>query len=367
MDFSSFKPWLRDGVDVYISSDAVLHFVYLATRKRLGLRVAPQLIDALEWLDGSCTVRELEQKFNAKVGDGLQFRPLLQYMYDNGIIVSKHWMEDSFDRHTVERFSRQLNFFLDMTGSTDAAATLFEKIRNFRIAIFGIGALGGWIALELMQMGFRNFTLVDPAAFSPDDVARHPFFAAKNVGRSKARVVANAISDSYEDGNAIPVERYLDITTDVATFFDGPQDLIINTADEPYIGATSIKLSRYCIMAGVPLLVSGGFDAHLGSLGELIVPGKTPCSDCYASYFEEALKNWKPFKHPVSNRATGFGGIAPLSVFSASAAAIKVIRYLIDPDDLHEGGRGEMLFDSYKIDSFSVPRDPRCPACSHLV
>lgn len=68
-------------------------------------------------------------------------------------------------------------------------------------------------------------------------------------------------------------------------------DLVINTADEPYIGYSSVLLSRYCVPRRIPLLVAGGFNAHLGSLGELIIPGVTPCADCYADYFQETLKD----------------------------------------------------------------------------
>jgi hypothetical protein len=52
-------------------------------------------------------------------------------------------------------------------------------------------------------------------------------------------------------------------------FLDGVA-LIVNAADEPYIGYTSIKLSRYAVKNSLPLFVAGGFDAHLASIGEMI-------------------------------------------------------------------------------------------------
>ena len=38
------RPYLRDGVDVYVRGDNELHFVFLATRKRLILKAQPELI-----------------------------------------------------------------------------------------------------------------------------------------------------------------------------------------------------------------------------------------------------------------------------------------------------------------------------------
>jgi hypothetical protein len=65
--FGSLRLWLRDGVDVYISPDDVVHFVFLSTRKRLRLKVTPPLIECLEWLDGSASVLELHARYEARV------------------------------------------------------------------------------------------------------------------------------------------------------------------------------------------------------------------------------------------------------------------------------------------------------------
>jgi hypothetical protein len=143
-------------------------------------------------------------------------------------------------------------------------------------------------------------------------------------------------------------------------------DFIINAADEPYIGYTSLKLSRYCVSTLKPLFIAGGFDAHLASIGELIIPNVTPCSDCYANYFQKALENWKPIVHPVENRSIAFGGINSMSVFSASTSSLTILKYFINEENINEiGGRGEFLFPNYNLDTFEVYRNAECRVCKN--
>lgn len=369
--FESLRLWLRDGVDVYISSDDVIHFVFLSTRKRLRLRVTPQLIECLEWLDGSASVSEIEARYESRVSSlGIKhsssFHDFIRYLYDKGILVQKDWMHDAFSTDQVERYSRQLNFFLDIEESEAAAVALLKRIMDCKVALIGIGAVGSWILRELVQIGFQRFIVVDPKTLKPADRTRNAIFDHRLIGEAKAMVAKRFIQGQALKPETRAVQSPLDIDTNVEELIGADVDLIINTADEPYIGATSIKLSRYCVEKGLPLLVAGGFDAHLASLSEMIVPGQTPCSDCYAIHFEEALRGWKPISHPIVDRRRGFGGLPSLSTFAASAAVLKIVRLLSEKGGDVEQGRGEFLFDQYSIDSFKVGRNPECPTCGDL-
>lgn len=358
-------------MDVYISPDSVVHFVFLSTRKRLRLKVTPKLVESLEWLDGSASVVELEARYASSVSDldfehVSSFRDFIEYLYGKGILVRKDWMNDSFPPDHVARYSRQLNFFLDIEESEAAAAALLKKIMDCNVALIGIGAVGSWILRELVQIGFQRFVLVDPKTLKPADRTRNALFDHRLIGEAKAIIAERFIHGQALRPETRAVQLALDIDTKVEELIGADVDLIINTADEPYIGATSIKLSRYCVGKSLPLLVAGGFDAHLASLSEMIVPGQTPCSDCYAMYFDDALRDWKPISHPIVDRRRGFGGLPSLTTFAASAAVLKVVRLLSEKGGDVEQGRGEFLFDQYSIDSFKVGRNPECPTCGEL-
>ena len=368
---NSLRLWLRDGVDVYIAPDCDVHFVFLSTRKRLRLKITPSLIESLEWFSGSATVTELNARYevcsSALEGDTKSsFLDFTLYLYEKGILIDKDWMSKSFRQEEVDRFSRQLNFFLDIQGSTEAAINLLKKIQSTRIALIGVGAVGSWILKQLVQIGFQKFVLVDPNLLAPNDISRNAFFETNLVGMAKVDIANQFICKQALYHETRIEKQALNFDTEIRSLIGPNVDLIINTGDEPYIGATSIKLSRYCIKNDLPLLVAGGFDAHLASLSELVIPGQTPCSDCYALYFKNALSGWKPTAHPIVNKSRGFGGLPTLSVFAASSAVLKIMRLLSSSSIDVEHGRGEFLFDKYQIINFAVERNLNCPTCGQI-
>lgn len=365
-----FRPFLRDGVDVYVRGDDEVHFVFLATRKRITAKVKPFLIQALALLEGNEHVDSLSGRVAQLHGVDArdQFISFLDYLEQKGIIVEPDWYAHTgFDEATNARQERQLSFLLDVLGTPDKAIAAQRKICEARLVCFGVGAVGSWLLRQLLGLGFKHFILVDHDHIDAADVSRHAFFEASDVAMSgfKATVTAEKIQHQFSDVDVVAKCEPLTTETILETLIPFDTDLIINAADEPYIGYTSVLLSRYCVSRRIPLLVAGGFNAHLGSLGELIIPGVTPCADCYADYFQEALKDWVPIEHPVAERLHASGGLCSLSAFAAGSAAMKVLRYFIGVGPF-DGGRGELLFTNYHLETFKVERRPDCRVCSTL-
>ncbi len=360
-------PYLRDGVDVYLGEFDEVTFVYLSTRKRLTLKCHPGLVQALTWMRGHKTLDDIQELFqknfpesgldNAKVADFVKF------LWGKNIIVDERWFDHiQLPSAYKERLRRQLYFLMDLVDDPSLVSSIQSRIMETTVAICGVGAVGGWIVRELAMVGFMKFILIDPDKSEESDVARHVFFNCKDVGGVKVNVIANALKNIDP---AIAVTTH-SITLNVATNLDDVMNgvgLLVNAADEPYIGYTSVKLSRYAVINDLPLLVAGGFDAHLASFGEMIVPRKTPCADCYVNYFRVNLADWKPVPHPVANRSKGFGGWSPLSVISASASVLQVLKYFIDPKLVYMGKRTEFLGHDYSTYSFEVIRDVNCKIC----
>ena len=365
------KPFLRDGVDVYVRRDDEIQFVFLSTRRRLIVKASVPLIHALAWLDGQHTTSELQERFAATYGASRRqdFAAFLDYLQHHGIVVERDWLSQmGLTPDVLETQQRQLNFLLDVLETPQKVAAAQGRISRARIVIFGAGAVGSWTVRLLLGLGFRCFTLVDHDTMNPSDVARHAFADTDALvsGRQKTEWLARLIEDEFSGATVRAVTSPLSMETDLSSVIDTHTSLVINAADEPYIGYTSVLLSRFCIPRRLPLLVAGGFDAHLASVGEMIIPGVTPCADCYAEHFRVALADWRPFPHPVTDRRDGFGGLCSLSVFSAAAAAMSVLRLFAFDDHVAIGGRGELLFDDYRLDRFKVERQPGCPYCGNL-
>lgn len=364
------NPYLRDGIDVYVRGKDEVHFVFLATRTRIVLRVRAYLVESLAWLDGTRGCDALVIRISDAHGSeaGSQLRTFLNYLEHKGIVVEPDWLERSgLNQITVAMQHRQLSFLLDVLGTPERAVAVQRKISEARLVCFGLGAVGGWLVRQLLGLGFRRFVFVDHDTVSESDVTRHAFFDPADAVANATKAVA-AAARIREQFKGIDIEvKATALTTRTHLDEIVPRDasLVINAADQPYIGYTSVLLSRFCVPRGLPLLVAGGFDAHLGSLGEMIVPGITPCADCYAEHFSEALKDWVPVEHPVGDRRESIGGLCSMSVFAAGAAAMQVLR-LFTGEGEPVGGRGEMLFDSYRLDAFTVQRRPDCSVCARI-
>jgi molybdopterin/thiamine biosynthesis adenylyltransferase len=363
------KPYLRDGVDVYLGSDSDITFVFLSTRKRIHIKSHPILTQTLSLMNGENSIEFIEKWIESQKSLDLPvsaFSKFLDYLLNQNLVVDKNWFDKlNFPEDYKICMTRQLHFLMDMLDSAEKVESIQTKISTTRIAVFGCGAIGSWLTQELVMMGFLDFKLFDFDTVQESDVSRHSFFDKSLIGKDKTEI-CNAHLKSINPKVKITTHNIaLNIDVNLAPYLNDV-DFIINAADDPYIGYTSLKLSRYCIVNNKPLFVAGGFDAHLASIGELIIPQLTPCSDCYAGYFKKSLENWKPIEHPTKLRAIAFGGLASMSVFSASVSALTILRYFIHPNNICEiGGRGEFLFKNYNLDTFEVYRDQKCKVCGN--
>lgn len=358
-----FCPYLRDGVDVYVNDiDKTVVFVFLSTRQRIQLNVEKFLVLLLPKMDGKNTVSSLISLIENN--EKQQVVNFISYLLEKGIVTDINWFNAlPFDASYKKKLEKQLFFLMDMTSSKDEVLRVQQKIKNSTIAICGVGAVGSWLFVELLQMGFERIKILDFDIVQDSDISRHAFFSKEECNLPKVGAYKRLGLKIEPNAKIEECECAISMETDVGKYFSDV-DIIFNCADEPYIGYTSIYLSRYCVENNKIMFVSGGFDAHLACLGELIVPYITPCSDCYNSHFKRVLKNWKPIKHTVTNREKGIGGLVSLNVFSASSAALSLLKFFVDPASIQKGsGRGEFKFDDYSIDYFNVARNENCEVC----
>lgn len=360
-------PELRDGVEVFLypskkKSTKVL-FLFLSNRRRLQISCKPAFAALLKQLAKKQPLStSLESAGLEQNSETINF---LSFLEEEGIITLANPLDtDLLPAKYIDQYKRQIYFLIDILKSPQKALEVQKIIFDAHITLFGLGAIGSGILLQLCMMGFRNFTIVDHAQIEENDIARTPYKVDIHLEQQKTSAAQQIIYDTAYDPHIQKYDVLLKTTTNIDDFIKGTS-MLVNTADEPYIGYTNIKLSRYALKHNIPLFVAGGFDAHLASLGELLIPNITPCADCYATFFENSLKSWKPIPHPVKDRESLFGGLGSLSNFSSSAAALEILSYFINQDEDHSepGGRGEFLFHDYSLDTFTVERDEECQYC----
>ena len=78
-------------------------------------------------------------------------------------------------------------------------AEAMEKLKGARVAVFGIGGVGGYVCEGLVRSGVGAFDLVDDDKVCLTNINRQIYATRKTVGRYKVDVAAERIKDINPD------------------------------------------------------------------------------------------------------------------------------------------------------------------------
>lgn len=73
--------------------------------------------------------------------------------------------------------------------------TALEKLKNARVAVFGIGGVGGYVCEALVRSGVGAFDLIDKDTISISNINRQIIATHSTVGRYKAEVMKERMQD----------------------------------------------------------------------------------------------------------------------------------------------------------------------------
>lgn len=356
---------IKDSVDLFLSNNKYIMVYYMNTRQRKSFRINEEMIHLLESIDGKRDVENLIQLMENNWDVSSESTVcILETLLSNRIITEVVEHQEILSPELLERYKRQINYFSEFLGNEIDGIIAQKKLLDSHVFIFGCGAVGGDIAIQLAMAGIGQISIFDYDDTQPSDLSRHIYYREEYLYNDKVISLEQELKRINSD---IKVNTYHEVMrpeTEIESRIKDV-DFVINTLDEPYIGYLAAKLSRICIKYRIPHYIAGGFDAHLASTGEIIIPYITPCVECYADHFKVTLKDWKPKKHPVRNRYAEIGGLASMSLFSSSFACIEIIKYIAGLIKMQESYkvRGEFLFHDMSLTYLNVKRNPNCPIC----
>lgn len=364
---------IKNSIDVFVKetlqdNNYTIQFYKINTREKFSIIGNKTLVDLLPHLNGINTLNIISQITNIDLLDIKQF---CEFLIRKDVLVNEN------DNNIInERFAREIVFFDDWVYAK-SGNECYNILANSKIMIIGVGAVGGIIAIELARMGVKNFVLVDYKKLCDASKIRHLYCNNTNVNEYKTIALSNYLKKIDNSINISCFNTKITPETNLNNFISSDIDLIVNTADEPYIGYLSIKIGRYAWKKNIAMYVAGGFDAHSMSTGEIIVPNITPCIDCYCNGFKTALKDWRPtyitHNHNKLDKINyqnliigGPGSIIACSLFSASYASICIVNYLLDID-YPMMQRGEYMINSGAIKWIDLKqhRNKGCKICGN--
>ena len=141
---------------------------------------------------------------------------------------------------------------------TRTAALLSEegmdRLESARVAVFGVGGVGGHLAEALARAGIGHITLVDRDTVSLSNINRQAVALHSTVGKAKVAVMAERIRDINPACRVEAFEMFY--LPDTADAFDlSAFDFVADCVD---IVAAKIELAVRCEAAGTPLIAAMG-------------------------------------------------------------------------------------------------------------
>lgn len=355
---------IKDSVDIYLANEEYIIAYFMNTRIQKKFRVNSAVIMLFESIDGIDTAEKIFQKLSESTEISRSaFSAFIDKLLEVKILCEKS-QNHILNEYYLKKYDRQINYFVEFLGSEKDAEIAQQKLINVRIGLIGCGAVGGDIAIQLAMAGVENFVLMDYDIVDQSDCSRHIYYDIDDIGRKKVEVLSDELKSINSRIKTWVSYNAFTPDTNMNEFLDNV-DFVIDAADEPYMGYTANVLSRLCVPRNIPHYIAGGFDAHLASTGELIIPHVTPCAACYSNYFEQILSDWKPERHPVIDRINEIGGLTSMSLFAASYANIEIIKYVCGLMDMEKEyhSRAEFYFDGMKMTYLTPKKDPNCKVC----
>lgn len=311
----------------------------------------------LQALDGSHSREELEARFGAR-----EVENVIAQMQELDLL------EDAADDELVppadrERFDRQLRYFSDLTHEGGVTPSECQaRMREARVAVLGVGGLGGRVAYELACCGIGELWLIDGDRVEESNLNRQIQYAEADIGRLKVEATAERLRafNSRIEVKSIP-ER-VESEPRLAELIAGA-DLVVDAADWP---AHEIEYwcNSACFGIGTPYIAMSHYPP-VARAGPLYIPGETGCFACQDMAFRReyplydvAIEQRRAKPSPAATLGPACGLVGGL----VGAEVMHFLTKLIPPPMLGAG----YIYDlrTMEVERFEVVPEPECPVCA---
>ena len=129
-----------------------------------------------------------------------------------------------------------------------------EKLKNARVAVFGLGGVGGYVVEALARSGIGSLDLVDHDTISLTNINRQLLATHSTVGKSKAQAAADRVKD-INPSIAVTVHETFYLPETAGQFDFRQYDYIVDAIDTVTGKLMLITQAQEC---GTPIISSMG-------------------------------------------------------------------------------------------------------------
>jgi molybdopterin-synthase adenylyltransferase len=315
---------------------------------------SPQLRQLLGELDGTRTRQELDEEFGEDLVGGL-----IAELAGMGL------GEDASDDDLIApgtrgRFDRQLRYFSDVS-TKQTPSQCQGKLEDARIAVLGVGGLGGWSALTLACCGIGEMLLVDFDTVELSNLNRQILYGEADIGQPKAGRAAERLGTFNSSLRLETREERLDSEAAVAAAIKG-YDLVVNAVDWP---AHDIELwvNSACFAAGIPYIAMSHYPP-IARVGPLYVPGETGCYSCQEIAYKRSYPLYDAVVEQQRAKPSPAATLGAACALISGQVALDVMHFLTGLARPSSLGMSH-IYDLRTMDAKreQVIQEPDCPVC----
>ncbi|HEX3735296.1 MAG TPA: TOMM precursor leader peptide-binding protein [Solirubrobacterales bacterium] len=353
------QPRLKRTIEPILAPDGDLVLMRSSAEDIRITRPSRQERALLRALDGSHSLEELEARFGAReAGDAIaqmQELDLVEDAADDGLVPA----ED------LERFDRQMRYFSDLSRNGGPTPSECQtRLREARVAVLGVGGLGGRVAFELACCGVGEILLVDGDRIEISNLNRQIQYTETDIGLLKVEVMAARLRAFNSQIRVMSIARRMESQAQLADYIDGA-DVVVDTADWP---AFEIEAwcNAACFEAGIPHIGMAQIPPKI-RVGPLYVPGVTGCHECQRiawrrdyPLFDVAIEQRKGQPYTAAT-------LGPSSGLIGAQIGMDVMHFLtglVEPASLSTACMYDLR--TMEVERTPVVAEPECPVCSHL-
>lgn len=129
-----------------------------------------------------------------------------------------------------------------------------ENLKNARVAVFGVGGVGGYVCEALVRSGVGTFDLIDDDKVCLTNINRQIIATRKTVGQYKAEVMRDRMLEINPDVK-VNIYKCFFLPENADEFPFAEYDYVVDAVDTV---TAKIELVMKCQQEGVPIISSMG-------------------------------------------------------------------------------------------------------------
>jgi tRNA A37 threonylcarbamoyladenosine dehydratase len=146
----------------------------------------------------------------------------------------------------------------------------FDKIKDKKVAIFGLGGVGGYIAEALSRSGICNFVICDNDIVSTSNINRQIIATTKSVGTKKTTAVKERLLDINPYAKIEIIDDFI-LYDNVDKYINKDLDFVCDAVDTV---TAKVAIILKCNEKNIPVISSMG-------AGNKLDPTKVKITDIY--------------------------------------------------------------------------------------